>query len=216
MGLISKYAEVSLSNTNLKYYEDLNYDLPKIKNKYGKLQVPRNSKILVRVDDLPNGSTAKVNIECEGCGKEFINVEWRNYSKYIKNDGKYYCQKCAKNNHKKFISFEQWCIENNRQDVLDRWDYELNDCKPSEITFGTENTYYFKCPKLIHKSELKRISNITKRNNGFIQCDKCNSFAQYLIDTYGDNALEKYWDYEKNIFNPWEINYGSNNKIIYI
>ena len=36
--------------------------------------------------------------------------------------------KLKKSKNKK--SFYDWCIENNRQDVLDRWDYELNDCSP--------------------------------------------------------------------------------------
>ena len=42
-----------------------------------------------------------------------------------------------------------------------------------------------------------------------------NSFAQYLIDTYGDNALELYWS-DKNILNPWEINKMSSTIDIYL
>jgi len=216
MGLITKEVEVLINTRNIKHLESKGYEIPRNENKNGKLVIKKEVKILVKVEDLSEGSHVKVDVECDGCGKEFIDVEWRNCSKYIKENGEYYCQKCAKNKYKKFISFEQWCIENNRQDILNRWDYELNDYKPNEITFGTENTYYFKCPKLIHKSELKRISNITKRNNGVIQCDKCNSFAQWGIDNICEDFLEKYWDYEKNKLNPWEINYGSNNKIIYI
>lgn len=26
-------------------------------------------------------------------------------------------------------SFEQWCIDSNRKDILDRWDYTLNSKK---------------------------------------------------------------------------------------
>ena len=29
-------------------------------------------------------------------------------------------------------SFYDWCIENNRQDLLDRWDYDLNKKDASE------------------------------------------------------------------------------------
>lgn len=101
-------------------------------------------------------------------------------------------------------SFEQWCLENNKQDILDRWDYELNNCRPNEISYSSHKKYYFRCPKLIHNSELKNINNFTKGENGAINCHKCNSFAQYLIDLYGNNALELYWDYEKNNdINPW-------------
>jgi len=44
-------------------------------------------------------------------------------------------------------TFEQWCLDNNRLDILNRWDYELNKCKPSKIGYSTKKKYYFKCPK---------------------------------------------------------------------
>ena len=39
------------------------------------------------------------------------------------------------------------------------------------------------------------------------------SFAQKLIDKHGENALELYWDYEKNTVDPWGICYNSNTEI---
>ena len=55
-------------------------------------------------------------------------------------------------------------------------------------------------------------------NNYNCYCKKCKidktkSFAQYLIDIYGDNALNLYWDYAKNIIDPWTISKGSNKKV---
>lgn len=41
---------------------------------------------------------------------------------------------------------------------------------------------------------------------------KDNSFAQYLIDTYGDNALDLYWS-NKNTLNPWNISSSSSKNI---
>jgi len=113
-------------------------------------------------------------------------------------------------------SFEQWCIENDRQDILDRWDYKLNILKPNEITYGTNNKYYFKCPRGLHKSKLKCIVNFTIGQEGTMECKTCKSFAQWGIDNIGEDFLEKYWDYEKNTINPWEIYHGSDNKVIYI
>jgi ribosomal protein S27E len=71
------------------------------------------------------------------------------------------------------ISFEQWCIDNNKQNILNLWDYELNSCKPNEITYGTKNKYYFKCPNRLHKSELKTI----KECREIIKCSECNSIS---------------------------------------
>jgi len=49
-----------------------------------------------------------------------------------------------------------------------------------------------------------------------MSCKQCNSFAQWGIDNIGEDFLEKYWDYEKNTIDPWEIDKGSSSKIIYI
>ena len=112
-------------------------------------------------------------------------------------------------NRKFTKSFYDWCIENNRQDLLNRWDYELNQCSPKDITYGTKKKYYFKCPKGIHKSELKNMNSlISIYNKESDRCIACNSFAQYLIDIYGNNALKLYWS-NQNTVNPWEITIGS-------
>ena len=102
-----------------------------------------------------------------------------------------------RNKNKNSKSFEQWCIDNNRQDVLDRWDYELNDCKPSEISFGSSSKkYYFKCPKGIHKSELKNISSFTSGKQNNLNCNQCNMIATthpYLIKYFTNKEdSEKY------------------------
>lgn len=67
-------------------------------------------------------------------------------------------------------SFEQWCIDNNRQDVLDRWDYELNECKPNEISHADKEYYYFKCQNKKHKSEKKHIYVFTLGYEGSLYC----------------------------------------------
>ena len=110
-------------------------------------------------------------------------------------------------------SFEQWCIENSRQDVLDRWDYELNGCSPKDVCYGTNKKYWFKCPTHPeHKSELKDIHSFTNGQEGSIKCNQCNSIAQWFIDNNLD--IKDYWDYEKNgDLNPWAISRGSKKKI---
>ena len=115
---------------------------------------------------------------------------------------------------KKFTkSFYDWCVENNHEDWLELWDYELNDCSPKEVGYGSDKKYFFKCPREVHKSEEKFLHNLTNNKKYQLRCNWCNSFGQYLIDTYGEDALEKYWDYEKNKINPFEISKGSHNKI---
>lgn len=103
------------------------------------------------------------------------------------------------------ILFYDWCIQNSREDLIDRWDYELNKQDLKLITFKDNTKRWFKCPNGIHKSELKRISDITSGHDGSADCIGCHSFAQYLINKYGKNALNLYWDYEKNTIDPYSI-----------
>ena len=39
-------------------------------------------------------------------------------------------------------SFEKWCLDNNRQDILDRWDYELNYLKPYDVPSKSSKKYW--------------------------------------------------------------------------
>ena len=109
-------------------------------------------------------------------------------------------------------SFGLWCEENHRIDLLNRWDYELNQCSPYDISISTTKKQYFKCTKGIHKSELKDINNIRKQP-GTAQCIQCNSFGQYGLDHYGDDFLDKYWSV-KNTSDPINVFKGSQKKIL--
>ncbi len=112
-------------------------------------------------------------------------------------------------------SFYDWCLENNRRDLLDRWDYNLNKCNPKDVQYGSGKKYYFKCPQNLHKSELNDIHSITRKNSpSLVLCRVCNSIAYWGINHLEEHFLEKYWDYKKNInIDPWEITYRSNKKV---
>lgn len=117
----------------------------------------------------------------------------------------------GKNNVTK--SFAQWCIENNRQDILDLWDYDLNDVTPDEIAYTTKQDFYFICPNDNSHHPIHKIVNITKNNTYKMKCSVCSSFGYNLIQEYGDNALDLYWDYEKNTVDPFMILKNTNKNI---
>lgn len=229
--LISKTVEVKWNGANKKWYESLGYTWTKLGNKFK-----------VKIEDLSKGSKVKVQVKCDGenCNK-ILNISWCSYITHTHN-GKYYCQKCgmnliAKGNIKKTKlqngqSFYDWCYENldkeKADEIINRWDYDLNKYNPRDICYASsgfnKKGYWFKCLKHPeHGSELKSIStfisNIKKKGHcDSLNCTKCNSIGQYLIDTYGQDALKKYWDYDKNNklgLDPWKISKGSN-KIIFI
>lgn len=76
-------------------------------------------------------------------------------------------------NRYNYQTFKQWCVKNNRQDILDLWDYDKNIDIPSEISYSTKEKYYFKCPNGLHGSELKMISVITRNTNYKLLCEQC-------------------------------------------
>lgn len=211
--LLTTEVEMKWSTSNKDYYIKKGYSFTKMKDTFK-----------VKVEDLTKGSMASVNVKCDGYNCDYSkNIIWQGYLRNIKEDGKYYCHNCSMKLFgitklqqtflKNSKSFEQWCIENNRQDVLDKWDYELNNCKPSEITYSTGIMYYFKCSRGIHDSELKHINYFVRGQEGSVRCNKCNSFAQWGIDNVDEDFLEKYWDWDKNDklnFDPWKIGYSSN------
>lgn len=213
MGLISKTVMVRWNGSNKKHYEELGYEY-----------TSRGDLFEVKVKDLPKGSGVMIEYCCDNCG-ELHNISYCYYNQKTTQNGKVYCKNCAnkllkqeerrKTKLKKSKSFKQWCIEADRQDVLDRWDYKLNNCNPDEICYGTNKKYWFKCDKYSeHKSELKKISDFTKGQHGSIKCKQCNSIAQYILNNFPNKKLEDVWDFEKNEdLNPWNILYGSRIKI---
>lgn len=180
--LLTKYIMVKWNPRNKKHYVNLGYNYTKMGDEFE-----------AKIEHLMNGSKYKIDVKCDNCNKIIKNIQWYDYVTCVKENEIYYCRKCSnkiygikkyrKTRLKNSISFEQWCIENNNQDILNRWDYKLNNYKPSEITYGTSSKYYFKCPKGIHKSELKKISSITYQTTN-IKCNQCECIAEkypYLV-----------------------------------
>lgn len=107
-------------------------------------------------------------------------------------------------------SFYDWCINNNRKELLDLWDYSLNLKKPEEVGSHSNLKYYFKCPRGIHESEQKLIYSLISQKH--YRCSKCESIGQYIVDNYGEDYLLSKWS-DKNTKSPYSISHGSTKKI---
>lgn len=94
MGLITKEVEVTLSG-NVKYWENKGYEIPKYKNKSGKMSVKRGTTIMVKIEDLPKQSNIVVEYECDDCGKKTKSSYYNYISSCNKHEGKYLCNKCS-------------------------------------------------------------------------------------------------------------------------
>jgi predicted SprT family Zn-dependent metalloprotease len=199
MGLITEEVWVTLGGRNIKWYEEKGYEIPKRIDNQGRIKIKKGTKILVKVEDLSDGSEVYVDVQCDNC-KEIVSKMWCQYISTVHEDGEYYCKKCIsperielrlKTMLDKSISFYDWCYGNLSKDEADkiilRWDYELNVrnnkvLTPKDVTYssgGINNKgYWFKCldhPE--HKSEQKRINGFTSGKSGSITCNKCNTIS---------------------------------------
>lgn len=124
MGLLLEEVEVALNGSNIKYYEDKGYNIPKYFNqKYNYFYAKMGEKITVKTTDLPNGSHIKVMFECDECHmvKEML---WSSYCKRYKNDNyEYFCKKCSNKNKKKNIVKRPSCYSNER-----KWCVYIHKC----------------------------------------------------------------------------------------
>ena len=103
--LLTKQVEVLLHGDRIKYYEDLGYEIPRVKNyNYNYYYVPRGSKIIVNVEDLAETSINEVELKCDNCGKVFK----RTYHRYLLHHDNEFgdlCKSCSK------IKREKTCIK---------------------------------------------------------------------------------------------------------
>lgn len=82
--LITKEVEVKLNSRNKKYFENLGYDLDQFKRKNKKRwSIPKDTKILVKIEQLPLGSHEIIEYECDYCHNTFSR-SYYDYNTYRK------------------------------------------------------------------------------------------------------------------------------------
>lgn len=159
-------------------------------------------------------SKPHIRIRCPYCNKEYdIRLD------HFKNGGK--CTNCC-NEYRNSLAYYIEVKLNKHID--DYWDWDKNNklnLDPYYITPQSNKKVWIKCTeKDYHESYLIMVSNFYKGR----RCPQCScrhgkvhpkdSFGQYLIDTYGEDAIKKYWS-SKNTLDPFKIS-KRNKKSIWI
>jgi len=122
MGLITKEVEIVVNSKTIKHYRELGYEI--IKDEWHSA----SNKIKIKVEHLTDGSHSKVDIKCDGCGKELTDMPWKDYKRYVRDDGKYYCVQCShvlSNNHNKFTEEDVRKIVNEKLGI----DWKIHEIK---------------------------------------------------------------------------------------
>lgn len=113
-------------------------------------------------------------------------------------------------------SFYDWCTEHNRQDLLDRWDYDLNKYDPKKIGYKSNHRIYFKCQNKKHASRDIILSSIAHLGHN-CDCKLCyldtSSFGVWCENN--KPHLLDVWDHELNDCSPYDISYAVSDKYFF-
>ena len=112
-------------------------------------------------------------------------------------------------------SFKKYCEDSNNIDLLNLWDYKLNNIDPDLVGSTTNKKYWFKCPNGLHDSRQISVGNVVngyKKRGDYCICHACNSIGQFIINQYGLEYLEKIWS-DKNTMSYYDIDKSSTTKI---
>lgn len=112
-------------------------------------------------------------------------------------------------------SFDEWCMDNNHQDWLGLWNYEINEASPEDVAYRSGKKFWFKCPRGLHDGTYRCIANLTVNKNSTLICKKCNSFGQYLLDVFGEFGICQYWS-DRNTINSFDVSVGDSKTTIWI
>lgn len=160
--------------------------------------------------DGKNKNKINIRVKCPYCGKEY-DVDIYSFRDGVE------CTNCC---HKYENSFAHYIQQELKEPLNKYWDWEKNDLNPYCISNGSSTKYiWIKCTKKDYHGSYKTTVC------GFIRGGRCpyctskggkvhpkDSFGQWLIDTYGKDAIKKYWSF-KNTLNPFEISKNNNKKV---
>ena len=113
-------------------------------------------------------------------------------------------------NKNNFLSFYDFCKDHGFNNLLNLWDYDLNDKSPKEVAFKTSNMFYFRCPREIHESSKVKLSVLSlayEKHGDYKICSKCNSIGQFFVDGFGQDYLNKVWS-DKNGIDPFDVRFN--------
>lgn len=148
-----------------------------------------------------------IRVKCPYCGKEYD----MQLGSFDRGDN---CASCCNSYENSFAYY----IQVELGEPLNKyWDWEKNTVNPYCVASQSNKKVYIKCTKTdYHGSYLIKIDNFYNGN----RCPYCHnqkihpkdSFGQWLIDTYGEDAIEKYWS-DKNTIDPFKIAPKSGKKV---
>lgn len=160
-------------------------------------------------DKNKNGNQIYIRVKCIYCENEY-DIQLNNFK--IGQKCKYCCNSYEN-------SFAYYIQQELKEPLNEYWDWKENKLNPYHISKCTNKIIKIKCTKKeYHGTYSILVSNFHQGK----RCPYCatfqgkvhpkDSFGQWLIDTYGEDAIEKYWS-SKNTLDPFTISLNNKRKI---
>lgn len=238
MAILEREVEVNLTSSNISHYEGLGYHIPRVTKNY-KTTVPKGTKIVVSVDDLPKAVKTEVTKVCDICG-----VKSRQYHCTIvysrgKTDGLDRCFTCAvkyrsearRINVKYENSAEYHCANNKELAFLPSLFSDKNNKELSKVAKKSHDKFIWNCSKYgsshEHTSSMaNKLKNAVNNTEGCPYCigrkvNETNSIATThphvakLLWNEEDAHLYTAYANRKVDFKCLDCNHRIKNKYIY-
>ena len=156
-----------------------------------------------------NKNKIYIRVICPYCGKEYdIGI-------YSFRDGAS-CKNCCNKYENSFAYYIQMEL---KRGLNEFWNWEKNEINPYCISKGNGKKVILKCDKTDYHDDYEVEPYSFLKG---CRCPYCShfhgkvhpkdSFGQWLIDTYGEGAIKKYWS-PKNTLDPFEVAPKTNKKI---
>lgn len=193
MGLLTEEVEVGACSNEQKHYEKLGYNIPRKKDRNGRICVPRGTKIKIKVEHLPPKSGIHVDVECDCCSS-VLNIPYYLYQKGF-HDGKYYCNHCNKKHGEEHPNWNPNKTEEERiigRNYLEYYDFIqmvlARDCYTCQCC-GKKNGIVLEVHHLDGYDWC--IEKRTDVRNGITLCENCHK-SFHSIYKCGNNTKEQF------------------------
>lgn len=112
--ILNEYAEIRISPNNIRYYENLGYEIPRKITSNGKLVYDKSKYISVNIKDVNPKSIVVVSTICDICGR-IKDMRMCDYTNRLSKDGLYRCKKCNVETRRK-TNIERYGVEHLMKD----------------------------------------------------------------------------------------------------
>lgn len=156
--LVSDFVEVTLNGSNIPYYDNLNYEIPKwrrsTKRSKTDLTVRKGTKIIVDIRHIPKGSHIKVEVQCDYCGailhKPYFKYIAQNEKSIVKKDC---CNKCKGKKTSDYMMITYGVSHNSKLDSFKEGVSNKNRIDDEEVLKAFESLDYIMLNKYIRYAE---------------------------------------------------------------